>query len=125
MDAQCLRDTKRYLLRAPLSEGNDWTSKVSSSATERSRILQAGAPCQVPAGSFRHCVQVESLSRMDASTTLVSSSTYAEGVSLVRLEVSVERANGERIPQTLMELASYQLKPPSGGFSASGSGPFS
>jgi hypothetical protein len=29
---------------------------------------------------------------------------------LVRVDVSAEKSNGERLPQTWLELASYQLK---------------
>jgi hypothetical protein len=114
VDAYGIRDRKRYLLRAPLSEGSGWTNVVSVSSTERYRILQVGVPCQVPAGSFNNCVRVEGRNRVDANTTLVNGFTFAEGVGLVRVEVSAERSNGERLPQTWLELASYQVKSPSG-----------
>jgi hypothetical protein len=115
VDAYGIRDRKRYLLRAPLSEGSGWTNVVSVSSTERYRILHVGVPCQVPAGSFSNCVHVEGRNRVDANTTLVNGFTFAEGVGLVRIEVSAEMANGQRVPQTFLELSSYQLKGPSGG----------
>ena len=110
VDGFGVRDRKRYLLRGPLAEGNQWTNVVSVSSTERYRILQAGVPCEAPAGSFKHCVRVEARNRVDAQTTLVNALTFAEGVGLVRIEVSAEKSNGERLPQTWLELASYQLK---------------
>ncbi|WP_257447100.1 hypothetical protein [Archangium lipolyticum] len=110
VDGFGVRDQKRYLLRGPLSEGTQWTNVVSVSSTERYRILQAGVPCESPAGSFNHCVRVEARNRVDASTTLVNAFTFAEGVGLVRVEVSAEKANGERLPQTWLELASYKLR---------------
>jgi hypothetical protein len=110
VDGFGIRDRKRYLLRGPLTEGNAWTNVVSVSSTERYRILQAGVPCEAPAGSFAHCVRVEARNRVDANTTLVNALTFAEGVGLVRVEVSAEKSNGERLPQTWLELASYQLK---------------
>ncbi|HEX8824700.1 MAG TPA: hypothetical protein VF794_32570 [Archangium sp.] len=110
VDGFGVRDRKRYLLRGPLSEGNAWTNVVSVSSTERYRILQAGVPCEAPAGAFAHCVRVEARNRVDANTTLVNTLTFAEGVGLVRIDVSAEKADGERLPQTWLELASYKLQ---------------
>lgn len=110
VDGFGVRDRKRYLLRGPLAQGNEWTNVVSVSSTERYRILQSGVPCDAPAGSFRHCVRVEARNRVDANTTLVNALTFAEGVGLVRIEVSAEKSNGERVPQTWLELASYKLR---------------
>ncbi|HYO65605.1 MAG TPA: hypothetical protein VEU33_05940 [Archangium sp.] len=110
VDGFGVRDRKRYLLRGPLSEGNQWTNVVSVSSTERYRILQAGVPCEAPAGAFQNCVRVEARNRVDAETTLVNALTFAEGVGLVRIEVSAEKSNGERLPQTWLELASFKLQ---------------
>lgn len=110
VDGFGVRDRKRYLLRGPLAQGNEWTNVVSVSSTERYRILQSGVPCNAPAGSFRTCVRVEARNRVDANTTLVNALTFAEGVGLVRVEVSAEKSNGERVPQTWLELASYKLQ---------------
>ena len=110
VDGFGVRDRKRYLLRGPLAEGSTWTNVVSVSSTERYRILQSGVPCEAPAGSFDHCVRVEARNRVDAATTLVNALTFAEGVGLVRVEVSAEKSNGERLPQTWLELVSYQLQ---------------
>jgi hypothetical protein len=110
VDGFGVRDPKRYLLRGPLTEGSGWTNVVSVSSTERYRILQAGVSCTVPAGTFRNCVRVEGRNRVDATTTLVNALTFAEGVGLVRVETMAERSNGERLPQTWLELVSYELK---------------
>ncbi|PTL85349.1 hypothetical protein [Vitiosangium sp. GDMCC 1.1324] len=110
VDGFGIRDRKRYLLRGPLAAGTEWTNVVSVSSTERYRILQSGVPCEAPAGSFQHCVRVEARNRVDATTTLVNALTFAEGVGLVRVEVSAEKSNGERVPQTWLELASYKLQ---------------
>jgi hypothetical protein len=112
VDGFGIRDRKRYLLRGPLSDGNSWTNVVSVSSTERYRILQAGVPCEAPAGAFAHCVRVEARNRVDASTTLINALTFAQGVGLVRIEVSAEKANGERLPQTWLELASFKVQGP-------------
>ena len=56
-------------------------------------------------------MRVEASNRVDASTTLLNELTFARGVGLVRLELSVQKINGERLPQTSLELVSYQLNP--------------
>jgi hypothetical protein len=113
VDSFGIRDQKRYLLRGPVEPGRTWTNVVSVSSTERYQILQAGVPCEAPAGMFRDCVQVEARNRVDADTTLVNTFTFAPGVGLVRIQVEAER-EGRRIPQTGLELTSYQVKPGQG-----------
>ncbi|AEI67666.1 hypothetical protein [Corallococcus macrosporus] len=117
LDGYGLRDPKRYLLRGPLKEGHAWTNVVSVSSTERYRIVQAGESCQTLAGTFPRCVQVEARNRMDAKATMVNTMTFAPGVGVVRIETVVE-ANGQLVPQTLLELTAWQLRdgaaPPSG-----------
>lgn len=109
VDGYGLRDPKRYLLRGPVREGHAWTNVVSVSSTERYHIASAGVPCQTPAGSFEDCVLVEGRNRVDAKATLVNTMTFARGVGMVRVEVAVE-TNGQRVPQTWLELTSWQLE---------------
>ncbi|AGC45105.1 hypothetical protein MYSTI_03799 [Myxococcus stipitatus DSM 14675] len=120
VDAYGLRDPKRYLLRAPLRTGQAWTNVVSVSSTERYQIVQAGGSCETPAGTFPSCIEVEGRNRVDAKATLINTMTFAPGVGMVRLETAVETANQQRIPQTRLELVSYELK---GGASSNGSPP--
>lgn len=110
VDGFGVRDPKRYLLRGPIEAGRSWNNVVSVSSTERYQIVQAGVPCEVPAGAFQNCVQVEARNRVDQGTTIVGTWTYAPGVGMVRMEMAAER-NGQRIPQTFLELKSYQVKP--------------
>ncbi|MDY7228069.1 hypothetical protein [Hyalangium rubrum] len=112
-DSFGIRDQKRYLLRGPLETGHSWTNVVSVSSTERYQILRVGAPCEAPAGVFKDCVQVEARNRVDVDTTLVNTFTFAPGVGLVRIQVEAER-EGRRIPQTWLELTSFQVKPAQG-----------
>ena len=112
-DSFGIRDQKRYLLRSPLEPGKTWTNVVSVSSTEHYRILRASGPCEAPAGVFQGCVQVEARNRVDADTTLVNTFTFAPRVGLVRIQVEAERG-GRRIPQTWLELTSYQVKPAQG-----------
>jgi hypothetical protein len=113
VDSFGIRDQKRYLLRGPVEPGRTWTNVVSVSSTERYEILQAGVTCESRAGVFQDCVQVEGRNRVDADTTLINTFTFAPGVGLVRIQVEAERA-GRRIPQTWLELTSYQVKPGQG-----------
>jgi hypothetical protein len=114
VDSFGIRDQKRYLLRGPVEPGRTWTNVVSVSSTERYEILQSGVTCEAPAGVFQNCVQVEGRNRVDADTTLINTFTFAPGVGLVRIQVEAERA-GQRIPQTWLELTSYQVKKPGQG----------
>ncbi|WP_164014245.1 hypothetical protein [Pyxidicoccus trucidator] len=109
VDSYGLRDAKRYLLRGPLQVGHSWTNVVSVSSTERYRILEVGVPCEAPAGAFQGCVQVEARNRMDANATMVNTMTFAPGVGIVRVDISVESKEGQRTPQVLMELTGWQL----------------
>jgi hypothetical protein len=111
VDSFGVRDPKRYLLRGPVEVGRSWTNVVSVSSTERYQIVEAGSPCEVPAGSFKNCVRVEARNRVDPTVTIVGSWTYAPGVGMVRMEMSAER-DGKRVPQTWLELKSYQVQPP-------------
>ena len=120
VDGFGVRDRKRYLLREPLTEGSQWTNVVSVASTERYRILQAGVPCDAPAGAFSECVRVEASNRVDANTSLINEFTFARGVGIIRVAVSVQRGSGERLPQTSLELVSYKLNPPAPGAPGAG-----
>lgn len=110
VDGFGIRDRKRYLLRGPLKQGEGWTNVVSVSSTERYRLLQVGVACQSPAGRFQGCVRVEGRNRADERTTLINTLTFAPGVGLVRVE-TVAEVGSQIIPQTWLELVSYQVQP--------------
>jgi len=104
-DAEGLRDDKRYLLKNPVQEGTEWDNVVSASAREHYRIVQADAPCEVPAGHFEHCVTVESQTRT-AEVTLTNTLTFAPHVGIVRLSTHAD-TQGKQIPQTEFALTAY------------------
>lgn len=108
-DAWGVRDEKRYLLRDPVTVGEDWSTIVSVSSMERYRIIEAGQSCSVPAGTFQDCVRVEGKNRADKKVTLVNEMTFAKGVGVVRIKTLIETADGQKIPQTQMELTKYEL----------------
>lgn len=107
-DGEGLRDDRRYLLKNPLRTGAEWDNVVSVSAREHYRIAEADAPCTVPAGTFQHCVTVESRTRTP-EVTLVNELTFAPQVGLVQLRVHAD-ARGKEIPQTDYALVRYALK---------------
>jgi len=109
MDAYGIRDDKRYLLRAPLKQGVQWSNVVSANVTEHYTVVESGGHCESPAGVFEHCVRVEARSRIADGSTLVNQLTFAQGVGLVRVEVVVEQG-GRKIPQSSLALTDYALK---------------
>ncbi len=110
-DAFGLRDPKRYLLRAPLEQGQTWNSVVSVSSMERYQVAAVGAPCPVPAGDFKGCVKVEGRNRVDQKNTMIIEWTFAPKVGLVRIDTTLE-SEGKRIPQTKLLLKAYSVKEP-------------
>lgn len=111
LDAWGVRDQKRYLLRDPVTPGEGWTNVVSVSSVERYKILEAGLPCDAPAGKFSDCVRVEASNRVDAKTTLINELTFAAGVGVVRVRTYAQTEKGDRIPQTQLELTKFDVKP--------------
>ena len=109
VDEGGVRDENRYLLRDPIRTGTEWKSTVSVSTLERYRIADGDFPCEVPAGSFAHCVRVESRNRT-AQATLVNELTFAPHVGIVRIETYAELAGGQRIPQVKLELTRFSVK---------------
>jgi hypothetical protein len=103
-----VRDQHRFLLKNPIAEGTKWKNVVSVTALESYEITRADFPCEVPAGSFLHCVTVESRNRT-SQATLVNQLTFAPHVGIVRLETLAE-VNGQRIPQASLVLTSFAVK---------------
>lgn len=104
-----INDGSRYLLQNPVRTGTQWRNVVSATATEHYRILSTLTPCEVPAGAFDDCTQVESRQRVDDSVTLVNTMTFARGVGLVRAQVVAETPSG-KVPQSTLELSDFELK---------------
>lgn len=109
VDAEGLRDERRYLLRAPLVAGTTWKSIVDVGKTESYEIVDTGATVTVPAGTFGEVVLVRGRSRVDAGTELEVEWAYAKGVGLVRI-TTVARVGAERIPQARTELTGYRVR---------------
>lgn len=109
LDEEGIHDGARYLLKGPVRTGTRWSNVVSATATEHYRILQALAPCEVPAGRFDDCAVVESRQRVDDGVTLVNTMTFARGVGLVRVEVVAHTQRGP-LPQSELVLEDYDVQ---------------
>lgn len=108
-DAFGVRDDKRYLLRDPIQPDTQWSNVVSVSSAEHYRILEVGAHCEAPAGSYEGCVRVEAKNRIDERRTLVNEFTFAPAVGLVRIRMSL-LDNDRTIPQQELVLKRAEVK---------------
>jgi hypothetical protein len=111
IDAYGLRDDKRYLLRVPLEVGRTWTSVISVQSVEHSRIIETDGVCAVLAGTFEHCLTVETTNRQDENHTLVMRMSFAPYVGIVKIQTAME-TGGKAVPQSDVELTGYKVKPP-------------
>ncbi len=115
VDREGVRDQVRYLLHEPLAVGATWTSVVAPGSAEHYKILSVRTPCEVPAGKFPDCVEVESRTLVDPRTParqLVNRVTFAAGVGIVRVRTALEE--GTKSAQTAeLLLTSFEVaKPP-------------
>lgn len=101
-----LRDSQRYLIRAPLESGATWKSILSASAVENYRIVDVGSPCEVRAGRFPDCLVIESTLRRDRRMQLVARWTWIRGVGLGRVETTAQ-VDGRPVPQTRQDLVHF------------------
>lgn len=109
VDAEGVRDERRYLLKAPLTPGATWRSTVEVGRTEDYTVIAIDEPVTVPAGTFHGCVLVRGRSVVDAGTELEIEWSYAPGVGLVKMETTAVIGRKERVPQTVIELTSYKV----------------
>jgi len=111
VDAEGLRDEKRYLLKEPLERGKTWSSIVSVSSTEHYEIADTGFTTTVPAGTFNDCVLVRATNRADQNHSLKAEWTYAPDVGIVRI-YTAELTGGQELLQLLVELKSSKIVKP-------------
>ncbi len=109
VDGEGLRGPDRYLLRAPLRPGEEWSSVVDLSVTEHYEITETGVSASVPAGTFHGCLRVVGRVRINPTITLFKQDTYCHSVGLVRVRTWLDAAAKGKIPQAELELVSYQL----------------
>ncbi len=110
VDAEGLRDEKRYLLKNPLEKGKSWTSIVSVSSTEHYEIVDLGFTINTEAGQFKDCVMVRGTNRIDAQKALRNEWTFAPKVGMVRIAGTLVDGAKE-IPQVFLELKSFRPAP--------------
>jgi hypothetical protein len=110
VDREGLRDQTRYLLHEPLAVGATWTSVVGPGSAEHYRLLSLAEPCQVPAGRFPDCAEVESRTRVDGQRTLVNRVTFAAGVGIVGVRTELEQGGQAKL-QAELRLTGYEVAP--------------
>lgn len=105
-DEEGIRDSKRYLLRTPLTVGSKWTHVVSVSSVETYEIVEADVICESPAGRWSGCIVVQSRNRVEEGVALVNEMTFAPGIGLVRIATSLD-SRGVTIPQSTLSLLRF------------------
>ena len=114
VDREGVRDQVRYLLHEPLSVGATWTSVVAPGSAEHYKILSVRTPCEVPAGKFPDCIEVESRTLVDPKTParlLVNRVTFAAGVGIVRVRTALEEGT-KSAPTAALLLTSFEAAAP-------------
>jgi len=107
-DATGLRDGKvRYLLKAPLEEGQKWMSVADLRTVEHYQIETVGKKVKVPAGVYRDCVVVRMEVRMNEKASMINRMTFAPGIGIVEIRASL-KTGAEHLPQSLMQLTKYE-----------------
>jgi hypothetical protein len=113
-DREGLRDQVRYLLHEPLNAGATWTSVIAPGSAEHYKILSVHAPCQVPAGRFPDCIEVESRTLADPKTpdrVLVNRVTFASGVGIVQVRTALQEGPRSS-PTAELRLTAFEVAPP-------------
>jgi hypothetical protein len=110
-DATGLRDGQvRYLLKAPLEEGQKWMSVADVRTVEHYRIEAVGKKVKVPSGVYDDCVVVHMEVRLSEEKSMVNRMTFAPGIGIVEIRASFKKG-AERLPQSLMQLKKYEPAP--------------
>lgn len=111
-DAAGLRDGKvRYLLKAPLEEGQKWMSVADVRTVEHFQIEAVGKKVKVPAGVYKDCVVVRMEVRISESNSMINRMTFAPGIGIVEIRASLKKG-AEHLPQSVMQLKKYEQPAP-------------
>jgi hypothetical protein len=110
-DAAGLRDGKvRYLLKAPLEEGQKWMSVADVRTVEHFQIESVGKKVKVPAGVYKDCVVVRMEVRISEEDSMINRMTFAPGIGIVEIRASFKKG-AKHLPQSLMQLKKYEQTP--------------
>ena len=107
IEADGVRDSDRYLLRAPLAAGSSWTS-VDNFVVQKFELESTGVALATPAGKFDGCVVVRNDQPLPNGARFVTEWTYAPGVGLVALR-TFTKTQGKEETQTQLTLVAYRL----------------
>lgn len=110
-DAAGLRDGKvRYLLKAPLEEGNKWMSVADVRTVEHYQIEAVGKKAKVPAGVYKDCVVVRMEVRITEEQSMINRITFAPGVGIAEVRVGLKQG-AKHLPQSVMQLKKFEQAP--------------
>ncbi len=104
-----IRDDNRFLIIPPTEKGTRWQAQVAPNIAEHFEITEDNQTVTVPAGSYEHCLVVQSTTRLDANTRMVITVTYAPKVGIIRSETRMENNQRRVANQVVLELESYQF----------------
>jgi hypothetical protein len=109
-DAEGLRDgATRYVLKAPLSAGAKWMSVADLKTVEHYEIAAVDRKVSVPAGVFEGCVTVRMEVRLDERRAMRNEMTFAPGVGMVDVRVSL-LDGAKELPQSRLVLKRFEPK---------------
>ncbi|HOX46359.1 MAG TPA: hypothetical protein PK668_22340 [Myxococcota bacterium] len=109
-DAEGLRDgATRYLLKAPLTQGLKWMSVADLKTVEHYEITAVERKVSVPAGVFDGCVTVRMEVRLDERRAMRNDMTFAPGVGMVDVRVSL-LDGAKELPQSRLVLKVFEQK---------------
>jgi hypothetical protein len=104
-----LRDLDRYMLLSPLETGHRWRAQIAVNIAEHFEILDDAALVTVPAGAFERCLVVQSTTYTTESVRMITTTTYAPHVGMIRMETRLENNQGRQSRQFLLELTGYSF----------------
>jgi hypothetical protein len=109
-DAEGLRDgATRYVLKAPLTAGLKWMSVADLKTVEHYEITGVERKVSVPAGVFEGCVTVRMEVRLDERRAMRNDMTFAPGVGMVDVRVSL-LDGAKELPQSRLVLKLFEKK---------------
>jgi hypothetical protein len=107
-DEEGVRDTNRYLLRAPIKTGTHWTS-VEDLLVYRFEITSVDATVVTEAGTFTHCVVVRNSSTVKKDRSFVTEWTYAPNVGIAQIVTTIVDGHGTVEEQVRLSLSAVHL----------------
>ena len=104
-----VRDTDRYLLRTPLTEGAKW-SAVENLVVQRFEVVSLDASLVTQAGTFTRCAVIRNEQPLKQGGKFVTEWTYAPKVGLAQIATSTIDSKGRQQEQTKLQLVAFHVQ---------------